>query len=746
MIRTGIFKKLISHLRKAVLFLMISSSLFLLIISCSSQQKTDKKQSQEINDPTLAAREVIRRLIGRRADEITLEISTDTTNFDSYVIQARDGKVLIKGTSTVALTFGFYQYLKKATNSMVTWGSASLHLPQKWPEFQEVSTSPYQYRYFLNVVTYGYTTVYWDWERWEKEIDWMALHGINMPLTPIGNEEIYRRTWKSLGLNDDLQEFFSGPAYLPWHRMGNLNRWDGPLPESWHQDQIKLQHKILDRMHELGFKTITPGFAGFVPATFKQQYADAEIDTLKWGGFSNEYNTYFLKPTSPYFAEIGKRFISEWEKEFGKTTHILSDSFNEMDVPVPKNDPDRKYEILADYGQAIYSSIKGGNPDAVWVTQGWTFGWQNSFWDKKTLKAMLSKIPDDKMIILDLANEYPDLVWNIDPLWQQHEGFYGKKWIYSYVPNFGGKNTFTGVLDKYATGSANALNSVYSGNLVGFGSAPEGIENNEVVYELLSDMGWTTEKINLDDWIKSYCESRYGFFNSDMEIAWNNLRSSVYSSFSPYPRFLWQLVTPDDRRKGSVHDSKNFRQAVRYFLDAGKGEKLNQLYLNDALELSAFYLGSVADSYYKRALSARTEGKAELVSYYGDKTINLLMEIDRLLASHSTARLDKWLDKARDVGKTPRQKDYYESDAKRLITVWGGVNEDYAARVWSGLIRDYYVPRIKFFLSDDDFDIGGWQNRWVEQPGMSEIEPFDNPFLQIMELVERFPLENSGLK
>lgn len=39
--------------------------------------------------------------------------------------------------------------------------------------------------------------------------------------------------------------------------------------------------------------------------------------------------------------------------------------------------------------------------------------------------------------------------------------------------------------------SGEELASEYSDNLVGFGSAPEGLENNEVVYELLADMGWT---------------------------------------------------------------------------------------------------------------------------------------------------------------------------------------------------------------------------------------------------------------
>jgi len=35
---------------------------------------------------------------------------------------------------------------------------------------------------FLKLVTFSYTTVWWGWEEWEYMLDWMALHGINLPL------------------------------------------------------------------------------------------------------------------------------------------------------------------------------------------------------------------------------------------------------------------------------------------------------------------------------------------------------------------------------------------------------------------------------------------------------------------------------------------------------------------------------------------------------------------------------------
>jgi alpha-N-acetylglucosaminidase len=71
------------------------------------------------------------------------------------------------------------------------------------------------------VVTFGYTTPYWNWKRWEKELDWMALHGINMPLATVASEAIAARVWKKLGLSDgEISSFFTGPAHFPWHRMG----------------------------------------------------------------------------------------------------------------------------------------------------------------------------------------------------------------------------------------------------------------------------------------------------------------------------------------------------------------------------------------------------------------------------------------------------------------------------------------------------------------------------------------------
>jgi len=116
--------------------------------------------------------------------------------------------------------------------------------------------------------------------------------------------------------------------------MGNLNGWNGPFSDAWQEGQLKLQHQIIGRMRELGFEPIAPAFAGFVPEAFIEKHPESKAKRLKWGGFPEKITLLCFAPDSPYFEEIGKLFIQEWEKEFGKNTYFLSDSFNEMELPV----------------------------------------------------------------------------------------------------------------------------------------------------------------------------------------------------------------------------------------------------------------------------------------------------------------------------------------------------------------------------------------------------------------------------
>lgn len=711
--------------------------LILLAVLCACMTGCRISEEQQI---TRASEDAIARWAGT-TENIRLSVMEKADGKDRFAVEASDGILHISGSSQSAICYAFNLYLREACNSMVTCSGEHLDLPAEWPDYKKAGESPYGLRYFLNVCTFGYTAPYWDWTRWEKEIDWMAMHGVNMPLASVASEAIAKRVWMKLGLTaEEADNFFTGPAYLPWHRMGNINSFDGPLDDEWHDSQIALQHKILDRMRQLGMEPVAPAFAGFIPPVFLEKHPEIKANQLEWGGFDKEYNVCVLAPDSPWFETVGKMFIEEWEAEFGKATYWLSDSFNEMKLPVDENNAEAKHELLAQYGKAIYNSIKAGDPDAVWVTQGWTFGYQHDFWDKESLEALLSEVPDDKMIIVDLGNDYPKWVWHTEQTWKVHEGFYGKRWIFSYVPNFGGKTLPTGDLEMYASASSEALASDYGSTLAGFGSAPEGIDNNDVIYELLADMGWTSGKIDLDSWITDYCMARYGYCDSNMTEAWKIFRNTVYSSLYSYPRYTWQTVIPDKRRISGHNIGDEFGHAVDLFLKCGTHCRNSGLYIDDAIEFTAFWLGELADRHYEKALAALSDGRNDEAGKELAETISILYGADRLLAAHSDRNLGDWVSFARMASDDKGMQDRYEADAKRLVTTWGGWQEDYAARYWAGMIADYYIPRLELYFGTggDAGRLDNWEENWICSPYTYRTEPFNDPLEAAERLLNDF--------
>lgn len=687
------------EMKKILLLLLSFSSVF-----AAFAKKTD------------GALEVLQRVSRQTSIPVNLELKKNAGNM-YYEYSVVDGVLHLKGSDNVALCRGFYDYVKTHDLGMYSWSGNNIELPSEFPVTSPVKVvSPFQNHYYFNVCTYGYSMPYWDWARWEQEIDWMALHGINMPLALVGYEAILARVWKQMGLTDEeINGYFVGPAHLPWMRMGNVSGIDGPLNADWHKDQLALQHKILERMRSLGMKPICPGFPGFIPEAFKRIYPDLHIVETHWGG---AFHNWMISPTEPLFAKISEAFIREWEKEFGKCDYYLVDSFNEMDIPFPEKGNPARYEMAASYGEKVYSAIKKANKDAVWVMQGWMFGYQRHIWDYETLGALVSRVPDDKMLLLDLAVDYNKHFWHSEVNWEYYKGFYNKQWVYSVIPNMGGKVGMTGVLDFYANGHLEALSSANRGNLVAHGLAPEGIENNEVLYELVTDAGWSSRRIDVRDWLKQYSRNRYGAAPECLMTAWDYLLKSVYGSFTDHPRFNWQF-RPGSVKNGSINMNADYFRGLEAFISASDDLKDSPYYLTDLCEMTAHYLGGKAELLTKLIDQEYLLGDTLQARFLQSRFETLMLGMDRILSQHPTLRLDRWLSFASQSARTDAQRIQYETNARRIVTIWGPPVDDYAARIWSGLIGNYYLGRWKEYYrgreSGEAVNLAEWERRWVEE-------------------------------
>lgn len=695
----GEYMKTRIEMRKILLLLLSLSSVF-----AAFAKKTD------------GALEVLQRVSRQTSIPVNLELKKNAGNM-YYEYSVVDGILHLKGSDNVALCRGFYDYVKTHDLGMYSWSGNNIELPSELPVTSPVKVvSPFQNHYYFNVCTYGYSMPYWDWARWEQEIDWMALHGINMPLALVGYEAILARVWKQMGLTDEeINGYFVGPAHLPWMRMGNVSGIDGPLNADWHKDQLALQHKILERMRSLGMKPICPGFPGFIPEAFKRIYPDLHIVETHWGG---AFHNWMISPTEPLFAKISEAFIREWEKEFGKCDYYLVDSFNEMDIPFPEKGNPARYEMAASYGEKVYSAIKKANKDAVWVMQGWMFGYQRHIWDYETLGALVSRVPDDKMLLLDLAVDYNKHFWHSEVNWEYYKGFYNKQWVYSVIPNMGGKVGMTGVLDFYANGHLEALSSANRGNLVAHGLAPEGIENNEVLYELVTDAGWSSRRIDVRDWLKQYSRNRYGAVPERLMTAWDYLLKSVYGSFTDHPRFNWQF-RPGSVKNGSINMNADYFRGLEAFISVSDELKDSPYYQTDLCEMTAHYLGGKAELLTKLIDQEYLLGDTLQARFFQSRFETLMLGMDRILSQHPTLRLDRWLSFASQSARTDAQRIQYETNARRIVTIWGPPVDDYAARIWSGLIGNYYLGRWKEYYrgreSGEAVNLAEWERRWVEE-------------------------------
>lgn len=381
-------------------------------------------------------------------------------------------------------------------------------------------------------MTFGYSFVWYSWSDWEKLLDWAALRGVNLQLAWVGYEKIYLESFLQLGLKqDDILQFFSGEAFQPWNRFGNIHgTWGGQrqLSLEWINQQFDLQKKIVARMVELGITPILPGFPGFVPSALKRLRPNADIvNAPLWGGFpANNTGTLFLSPNDSTYAELQKLFIENQIKEFGNVTNVYTiDQFNE----ISPSSGDIQY--LSDISKGTYDGITAGNPAAIWLMQGWLFYNNPTLWTQERVDAYLGGPPNkDDMIILDLYSES-------EPQWHRVNSYSGRPWIWCELHDFGGNQGLYGKITNVTQNSVQALKD--SGSLVGYGLTPEGYEGNEITYDLMLDQAWEASPIESEKYFKSWTRNRYaaaGEIPNNVYAAWELLRKYMMSRTMSSPQ------------------------------------------------------------------------------------------------------------------------------------------------------------------------------------------------------------------
>lgn len=613
---------------------------------------------------------------------------------DFCELDQKGDKVVIRGNNYVNIATGLNWYLKYYAGIHLSWNGMTAKLPESLPK---VSTpvrkeTNLALRYDFNYCTYSYTMAFWDWERWEKEIDWMALHGINLPLAVVGQECVWKNMLEKLGYTkEEINKFIAGPAFLAWWAMNNLEGWGGPNPDSWYTQQEALQKKILKRMREYGIEPVFPGYSGMVPHDANKKLGLNVTEPALWNGFTRPA---FLLPTDSRFNEIASLYYKELEKLFGKANYYSMDPFHELE--------DAGSVDFDAAGKAVLKAMKDVNPKATWVIQGWT---------ENPRPEMIKNLNNGDILILDLFSECRPM-WGIPSIWKREKGYEQHDWLFCMIENFGGNVGLHGRMDQLLNNFYLTKNNPLAAHLKGIGLTMEGSENNPVMFELMCELPWRPEKFTKEEWLKDYLFARYGVRDEKITQAWSILADGIYncpfgnnqqgpheSIFCGRPG-LNNFQASSWSKMQNYYDPTSTEAAARLMLEVADKYKGNNNFEYDLVDIVRQSLSDRGRIVYNQTIADFKSFDKKSFTAHSQEFLNILLAQDRLLGTRSEFRVGRWIEQARNLGTTPKEKDLYEWNARVQITTWGnrvcandGGLRDYAHKEWNGLLKDFYYKR-----------------------------------------------------
>lgn len=613
---------------------------------------------------------------------------------DFFELDQKGDKVVIRGNNYVNIATGLNWYLKYYAGIHLSWNGMTAKLPESLPK---VSTpvrkeTNLALRYDFNYCTYSYTMAFWDWERWEKEIDWMALHGINLPLAVVGQECVWKNMLEKLGYSkEEINKFIAGPAFLAWWAMNNLEGWGGPNPDSWYTQQEALQKKILKRMREYGIEPVFPGYSGMVPHDANKKLGLNVTEPALWNGFTRPA---FLLPTDSRFNEIASLYYKELEKLFGKANYYSMDPFHELE--------DAGSVDFDAAGKAVLKAMKDVNPKATWVIQGWT---------ENPRPEMIKNLNNGDILILDLFSECRPM-WGIPSIWKREKGYEQHDWLFCMIENFGGNVGLHGRMDQLLNNFYLTKNNPLAAHLKGIGLTMEGSENNPVMFELMCELPWRPEKFTKEEWLKDYLFARYGVRDEKITQAWSILADGIYncpfgnnqqgpheSIFCGRPG-LNNFQASSWSKMQNYYDPTSTEAAARLMLEVADKYKGNNNFEYDLVDIVRQSLSDRGRIVYNQTIADFKSFDKKSFAAHSQEFLNILLAQDRLLGTRSEFRVGRWIEQARNLGTTPEEKDLYEWNARVQITTWGnrvcandGGLRDYAHKEWNGLLKDFYYKR-----------------------------------------------------
>lgn len=643
------------------------------------------------NDGLDAARGVLGRLLPQQARQFDLGLIGPEEGRERYRISNDRGRIRVEGSTPSAVLFGVNWYLKYVAGVQISPdGDRIPGQPFPLPRYPVEGATPYLHRYALNENVDGYSAPYWDWPRWQREIDVLALSGINEVLVERGTDGVLYDTFREFGYSDrEIRDWITLPAHQNWQLMGNLCCFGGPIGVGLLRKRAESARQIVGRLRALGITAVLPGFYGSVPADFAGKFPSAHVVPQgEWAGFPRPT---WLDPRDAMFARLAAAFYRHQRELLGDSSIYDMEVFQEGgesgDVPVPEA------------ARAVQDALETAHPGALWMMLAW---------QGNPRQDLLSGVDRSRLLVIDIDH---DRVPHDD----RRKDFQNAPFLYGGLWEFGGRTTLGAALGTIAERVPRLAST--NANMAGTALFTEGMGTNPFAYDLFTELAWRREPVDLARWTEDYVRRRYGAADPHALAAWDILRRTAYdlhvdatvfnserdaaaeNLFDAQPS-LTAVKVSNWSPEGLRYDSGQFRRVLPEMLAVAPALRHSETYRYDLVDVARQTLANEARRSLpeiKAAYDARDRARFERLAARWLKMMDLE---NRLLATSRYFLVGSWLAPVRGWASSAQEAKRLDHDARSILTTWGdrkaseqGPLHDYGNKDWAGLTRDYYRLR-----------------------------------------------------
>lgn len=637
---------------------------------------------------------IIGRAIGEKYTE-QFELRLDRRLREDYFeVASLRGKIVLTSNSGLGLASAFNCYLKEVCNCHISRFGKQVNLPHNLPQVNGKihRTTNCEHRYAYNYCTHSYSMAFWGKDEWQKEIDFLAMNGVNLVLDILGMEEVYRRFLTKLGYRHrEIKNFLVGPSYYAWFYMSNICSIGGPIHDDFFIEKCELARENHRRMQVLGMNIVLQAYTGIVPRDIQKK--DREVPVIEQGDWKGIERPLIVSPDSVHYIKYAQIFYECQKEVFGDITHFYAGDVCHEGGKLNKKSAKESFNN-------VMESMLSFDKDAMWVVQCWAMNPTPLF--TKSVK----QYRDKHILMLDLNAE--KINHNANNMARLSK--YGNA-LFGLLNNFGGRHGLFGDLPSLLK---DIKSTSTRPNFKGLALTAESVNVNPIVTDLFFSFVWEDIE-NINEWVQKYAIRRYGKENENisksmellLKTVWGN-DSGALSFGAPETMFCRRPMDPETKlftARGVVklsYSKSTFDEAVKLFLTDYDKFKNNECYVYDAVDLLRQSLSNKLSSLSKKCISAYKSKDYFAFLEYNEQLMKNADLLDRVLLNCKDFSFSSYIEPVCEYTEKLDDftKELYMINAKALITTWycrllsdKGNLHDYAHRQMGDLINSFYKMR-----------------------------------------------------